>query len=442
MRTRLLAILGLALSGALAWLAVVNVVAARALQVLIAVSVAYVAYLGVRGWATIRRARANAAPAAAPLPWVTVVIPARDEEPVIGDAVRDVACQEYADERGPRFDLLVIDDGSSDRTAEAAAAALGSAGVPDGMSGRFEVVRREPGDGPRTKGAALAHAHPRVRGEVVAVLDADSMLGPGYLALAMGAWDRDPAAAALQTRRTELNASRGWLPGAQDDEQLMDLASQCGRWVTDGTAELRGTGMFLRRGVLERVGGWDRHSVTEDLEVSTRLAAAGEHVTLAPEAVLREEAVETLGPLWRQRMRWAEGSVRRLNDHGPSLLLDGRLPLGKRLDFLLFTAEFVVPPLFVWSIVASVITILLPRPADWTVPATLFVGYGLGTFLLASAGLLATGVSGWPAVGRAARGALFLSHWLVIIPLALAKVAFGPHSREFAVTPRQAHRDR
>ena len=225
MRTRLLAILGLVLSGALAWVAVVNVLAARALQLLIAVSVVYVGYLGMRGMATILRARAEAAPARAPLPWVTVVIPARDEEPVIGDAVRDVACQAYADGRGPRFDLLVIDDGSSDRTADVATSAVRAAAIPGGMDGRFEVVRREPGDGPRTKGAALAHAHPRVRGDVVAVIDADSTLEPDYLALAMGAWERDRTAVALQTRRTEMNASRGWLPGAQDDEQLMGLAS-------------------------------------------------------------------------------------------------------------------------------------------------------------------------------------------------------------------------
>jgi hypothetical protein len=141
-------------------------------------------------------------------------------------------------------------------------------------------------------------------------------------------------------------------------------------------------------------------------------------------------------------MRWAEGSVRRLNDHGPRLLADPRLPIGKRLDFLLFTTEFVVPPLFLWSITASLLTVLLPGPADWTVPATLFAGYGAGTFLLALAGLAATGTRGWPMVGRATRGSLFLSHWLVVIPLALLKVAFGPLSREFSRTPRQAHRHR
>lgn len=438
MRTRLFAALGLLLSGALAWLAVVAVAAARGLQALILVSIGYVTYLGWRGYRVIRAARATAAGAEPPLPWVTVIVPARDEGPVIGDVVADVAAQDYADERGARFDLLVIDDGSSDDTGAVATAAAERSALGD----RFRLVRREPGSGPRTKGAALAHAHPQVRGEVLAVLDADSMLPPDYLMLAIGAWRRDPEAVALQTRRSELNRDAGWIPGAQDDEQLMDLASQCGRWVTDGTAEVRGTGMFFRRAALEAAGGWDPNSVTEDLEMSTRLAADGERVTLAPEAVVREEAVHTAGALWGQRMRWAEGSLRRLAEHGPRLLLSRRLPLLKRLDFLVFTAEFLVPPLFVWSIAASLVTVLLPAPADWTVPATLFIGYGAGTFVLALAGLAATGTRGWPMVGRAVRGSLFLSHWLLVIPIALVKVAVGPPMREFARTPRQARRGR
>lgn len=442
MRSRLLAAGVLALSGAMAWLAVVNVVAARALQALILTSIGYVSYLAWRGWRTIRDARAGARagawPSAGRLPWITVVVPARDEEAVIADVVSDVLAQDYADDRGPRFDLLVIDDGSADGTALAARAAAEVAGAGD----RFRVIRREPGAGPRTKGAALAHASGLVRGEAVAVLDADSMLAPDYLSLAMAAWARDPGAVALQTRRTELNAPRGWLPAAQDDEHLMDLASQCGRWATDGTAELRGTGMFLRRDALAAAGGWDAGALTEDLEISTRLAAAGQHITIAPEAAVREEAVEAIGALWAQRMRWAEGSMRRLIEHGPGLLADGRLPLTKRLDFLVFTTEFVVPPLFVASIAAGLITIPLPRPADWTVPATLFIGYGLGTFVLAAAGLAATGARGWAVLGRATRGSLFLSHWLVVVPLALLKIAVGSPSREFARTPRAAHRDR
>lgn len=222
----------------------------------------------------------------------------------------------------------------------------------------------------------------------------------------------------------------------------MDMASQCGRWATDGTAELRGNGMFVRRDALEAVGGWSERALTEDLELSTRLSSAGHHVTLAPEAAVHEEAVEGLAALWRQRMRWAEGSIRRLLEQGPALLA-GPQPLGRKLDFLAFAGEFLVPPLFVAAVITSLLTVPMPRPADWTVPVSLFIGYGLGTFLLALAGLAAMGERGFALFGRAARGALFLSHWLVVVPAALVRIAFGPATATFVQTPRSTrHLDR
>ena len=64
----------------------------------------------------------------------------------------------------------------------------------------------------------------------------------------------------------------------------------------------------------------------------------------------------------------------------------------------------------------SLITIPLPQPADWTVPVSLFVAYGVGVFILALAGLSASGQRGPRMVLRAAGGALFLSHWLLVVP--------------------------
>jgi 1,2-diacylglycerol 3-beta-glucosyltransferase len=213
------------------------------------------------------------------------------------------------------------------------------------------------------------------------------------------------------------------------------MASQGGRRAIDGTAELRGNGMFVRRAVLDAVGGWNARALTEDLDLSTRLSAAGHHVALAPDATVEEEAVESLSALWHQRMRWAEGSLRRLLEHGPGLLA-GSQPLARKADFAAFAAEFVLPPLFATTIIASLLTIVLPGPADWTVPASLFAGYGMGVFLLALGGLSAVGVRGPALVGRALRGALFLSHWLVVVPVALARIAVGPEPTGFVQTPR------
>jgi 1,2-diacylglycerol 3-beta-glucosyltransferase len=255
----------------------------------------------------------------------------------------------------------------------------------------------------------------------------------------MEAWRSDPGAVAIQAQRRAHNRDDGWLAAAQDEELLMDMASQCGRRATDGTAELRGNGMFVRRDALERVGGWNPTALTEDLELSTRLVAAGERIALASAAEVGEEAVTTLPALWRQRLRWAEGSIRRLIELGPGLLRAERVPLSRKLDFLAFTAEFLIPPLFVTTVIAALITIALPRPADWTVPASLFVGYGIGTFLLALAGVAADGQRGAGLIGRAARGSLFLSHWLLVVPAALARIAIGREATTFVQTRRVGH---
>src|SRR5207253_204700 len=149
--------------------------------------------------------------------------------------------------------------GTGALAAEAATTAAAS-------DGRFRLLARELIAGTKTKGAALARATPHLRGTTVAVVDADARVGPDFLTAVMAAWARDPEAAAIQARRHPVNDRESWLTAAQGDEQLMDLASQCGRRQVDGTAELRGNGMFVRLDAIQRVGGWSPTAITEDLD--------------------------------------------------------------------------------------------------------------------------------------------------------------------------------
>jgi 1,2-diacylglycerol 3-beta-glucosyltransferase len=440
MASRLLAAGLLIGSAFLAWLVIASALAARLLQAVIGLSVVYVGYLAYRGWRLIRastavESRDLGAAEFTTLPFISVVVPARNEALVIADVVGDLVAQRYGPPEHPAYEVVLLDAGSDDGTAERAAKAA-QAAQPG--ADRLRVISSGLIAGSRTKGAALSRAMPHLPGGIVAVIDADARVAPDFLAAVMAAWSRDPDAAAIQARRHPVNEHHSWLTAAQADEQLMDLASQCGRRQADGTAELRGNGMFVRREALDRVGGWNERAITEDLDVSTRLAAKGEHIALAPEVLVGEEAITSLADLWTQRMRWAEGSLRRLMEHGPSLLA-GTAPLGRKLDFLAFTGEFLIPPLFAASVVASLISIPLPVRMDWTIPISLFAGYGLGSLLLALAGLAGVGVGGTELVGRSLRGALFLSHWLVVVPAALVRIAIGPQTTTFRKTPRMGH---
>jgi 1,2-diacylglycerol 3-beta-glucosyltransferase len=439
MATRLIAFAILVLAGLIAWLAVTSTLAARTLQAIIGISVVYVGYLAYRGLRVMRTAgeRAGGATLAdTDMPFVNIIIPARDEASVIGDLIEDLSRQSYAGRDGERrYDVLVVDDGSTDGTAQVASDAGGYASE----AAWLRVAVRPLGSTPATKAAALAWGMGELRGDVIGALDADARVAPDFLVRVMRAWHEQPGAAAIQASRTPTNADAGWLQRAQAEEQLMDLASQCGRWATDGSAELRGNGMFVRRAALDAVGGWTRHAITEDLDLSTRLAAAGERIALAPEAQVGEEAVEHLADLWPQRLRWAEGSLRRLIEYGPRLL-GARLSLKRKFDFLAFTGEFMIPPLFVAGVVTGLLSIPRPTPADWTVPVALAIGYGLGSFLLAMAGLAAHGRRGLALVGESTRGAIFLGHWLIVVPVALLLIVFGPPTVAFRKTPRVGHR--
>jgi 1,2-diacylglycerol 3-beta-glucosyltransferase len=437
MTSRLLAGAVLLVSVLVAWLAISYALAARLLQALIGVSIVYVGYVAFRGWQAMRDPLRVATSGdgvatgdATGRPWVSIVVPARNEVEVIGGAVADLGRQAYADANGPRFDVLVVDDGSTDGTGAQARASAAP------FANRVQVMRRDPDRGPATKAAVLAFAHPYLRGDVIATIDADARLAPDFLERVMRAWQRDPTASAVQVQRRAQNAAAGWLPAAQDDENLMDMASQCGRWAIGGNAELRGNGMFVRRSALEEVGGWDPGALTEDLDLSTRLVAAGEYVGLAPEAEVREEALERLTPLWRQRIRWAEGSMRRLVERGPQLAADNGQQVTRRLDFDVFLAEFVIPTLVVTTTIASLVTVVLRRPADWSVALALLVGYVLGTFMLGLSGIAAHGERGRSLVGRAGRLALFFCHWLLVVPGVLLRICFGPRTVAFTQTPR------
>src|SRR3990170_4505837 len=134
MATRAFAATFLIASAVVAWLTITIPLAARALQLGIAVSVAYVAWLAWHGSRVLRRVLADARSGAgeptglaADLPFVSLIVPARNEARVIDDTVRAVAALRYHRGASPAYEALVVDDGSDDGTGDAArAAAIGA----------------------------------------------------------------------------------------------------------------------------------------------------------------------------------------------------------------------------------------------------------------------------------------------------------------------------
>ncbi len=353
---------------------------------------------------------------AAPPPTISVVVAGRDEAVVLPQLVADVAAQDHRDAEGqPRFELVIVDDRSTDGTADAVLAAARSHGIEAVTT----LIRREGADLPDGKGAALTAAQPdRCRGDVVLVLDADARIGPGFLRR-LAAYVA-AGADAVTARRRILHADSSWLAGAQADEQNQDGELQRGRWSSGGCSEFRGNGIALRRSLLASVGGWRARALTEDIDLSSRIAAGhGTTVAWALDLEVWEEPVRTWSGLWRQRLRWSEGGLRRILEHGPAVMRSPRLSFRARFDFAAYGLPLRAPPLIIGAAGGAVWT---GRPGT---------ALALVATYLAAGGILAFDALRWEVppggrptpiaerLGRALRAAAFGVVWLGAIPGAM-----------------------
>ena len=124
-----------------------------------------------------------------------------------------------------------------------------------------------------------------------------------------------------------------------------------------GCSEFRGNGIMIRRELLAAAGGWRASALTEDIDLSSRIAAmTGDRVAWAIDVEVWEEPVRSVRRLWRQRLRWAEGAIRRALEHGPAVVTSSRLPVAARLDFVAYVGQLAVPAVVAGAAVSAVVS--------------------------------------------------------------------------------------
>ncbi len=244
-----------------------------------------------------------------------VLIPCLDEEAVIGQTVAALL--------GENTTVVVIDDGSSDRTGEVASAA----GNRDEAGGDVVALRRELPRAQQGKGAALNHgiAHVRrvvdVRGQdphdvIICVMDADGILAERTLSHVMPLFD-DPRTGGVQLGVRIRNRGRNFLTWFQD-YQFWALAAvtQFGR-NGSATVSLGGNGQFTRLAALDSIGGtpWS-NSLTEDLDLAISLGVRGWHLRTTPHTSVDQQGVSGWSRLVRQRTRWYQGHMTAIHRTG------------------------------------------------------------------------------------------------------------------------------
>lgn len=346
-------------------------------------------------------------------PYVSVIIPAKNEEAVIGATVEALLQMEYSREDGtPHYELLVVNDGSTDATPMILDT------LAERFAGRLFVYHRQ--GGYRSKAAVLNEAMARTHGEIIFVLDADAKVRTDFLARVLP-YLADPKVGAVQAAKHMSNAGENWLTRAQDNEYIVDRGIQKGRDFVDGAVELRGSGMLLKRTAIEDVGGWTENALTEDVDMSAKLCAHGWELRFAADVPIWEEAITRWPALIRQRRRWAEGGLRRHIEYFYSLGLP--ISFNKKMDILVFFSEFALPIWMLLDIFYQAGEMYNGRPFHLTVFLSVVCGI-IGILLLNVAGAFLSefGFRPLKILTHTAHTLIYMLHWIPVILWTTVKI--------------------
>lgn len=238
-------------------------------------------------------------------PGVTVLIPAFNEEPVIAGSIQAAREVDY-----PEMEILVLDDGSTDATADRAGEA--AAGDP-----RVRVVRDPENVG---KGDRLNLGFRDAQYELVLVTDADTHLHRDALRLLVSRLSRHRSIGAVAgaphvTNRHNLLTSMQTIEAASTIGLIRRTEALSGRVGTVAGV----LGLFRRQAVVE-AGGYNGSMSTEDIDLSWRLLLAGWSTTFEPTALVGMQVPSNLSALWAQRKRWARGQGEVLRVNGRAVM--------------------------------------------------------------------------------------------------------------------------
>ena len=230
-------------------------------------------------------------------PKFSIIVPTKNEEAVIGRCLSGLLDLDYPKDK---LEIIVVEGNSSDSTGKVCSEFLAK------YPGVFKVINEKESKG---KPAALNLALPYVMGEIVGTFDADSVPDKEVLRKA-ASYFNDKQVTAVQGRTTSLNEKRNLLTRvASMEEKAWYQALLSGREKLHLFVPLNGTCQFIRRNVLEELGGWNETSLTEDVELAVRLVEKNHLIKYAPDVISGQETPNGLGDLVKQRVRWYRGNM-------------------------------------------------------------------------------------------------------------------------------------
>ena len=334
--------------------------------------------------ALISRHHEPEAPGGPPSRRIAVLVPAHNEASVIEACVRSLRSQTYP---ADLYDVIVVADNCTDRTAETAEA-----------SGAHVLVRDDVAS--RGKGHALRWAIERVLAaeppfDAVAVVDADGEVGRDFLAMLARPLDRGADAVQGESLLSADGSAQSILRASAF--LLVNRVRPTGRAALGLPCTLEGTAMLFSRRLL-LAHPWDAFTNTEDLEYALHLRAGGVRPVFVAGAVFSTPVTPAGKAAARQRLRWTGGKLWLARTWGPRLL--ARAVRERRADLFDTAFELIMPPMTLLAALVGTGT-LVAAGAGWAGALSMWAA---GPWLVAAVAVPAYVVIGLRA-GHAPRGA-------------------------------------
>jgi chlorobactene glucosyltransferase len=353
-------------------------------------SLPWVALLLIMPLMLLRRPRLSAfrPPARADTPLVSIIVPARDEAVNISVCLASLLNSEY-----PNFEIVVVDDGSSDGTGDIVQI------LADHSDGRVQLVDGQPlPDGWLGKPWACWQGYRRARGELLLFTDADTRHDDKLLGHAVAAMlTRDVDMTSVMPRQLMVGFwERLILPHifALISLRYINL-ERVNRTRTPRDVIANGQFMLVRRAAYQAIGGHEalRGEIVEDQRIAQRLVTAGRRILVAH----AEDLMETR--MYRSLSGIIEGWTKNLATGSRQASPAWAAPAMPWLLALFLTVMWVLPPaVFVlalltplagwiqgWSLAVTAASLLfwLVAHAVQRVPLPFALGYPLGAIVAA-----------------------------------------------------------
>ena len=285
-------------------------------------------------------------------PTVSILIPAHNEEKVIGRLLERITELTYPKDK---LQVIVINDASSDKTGE----------IADYYRNKYafiEVLHREKGEGGKGKAAACNAAFNKSKGEIVLCFDADYYPTRDIVEKLAGQFV-DPEVGAVQGRVVVLNEPQNIVSRLVALERIGGYrVDQEAREELKLIAQYGGTVGGVRSSLLRSLHGWDETVLAEDTDLTLSVYLAGYKIRYNVDAECYEEAVDTWKAYRRQRYRWAKGHMQCFFKHFWSVLRSKKLNMKEKIDALLLLNVYFMPIMAFLSLFAGLLLIFYGSP--------------------------------------------------------------------------------